>query len=79
MADQDKGEVDSDGEVGPILYAIADEREFDNDRDNHVSMEGKGYNEVKYQSGRFVKLSNRDIDATKKYKFYSDRLQRGGG
>ena len=78
MADQDKWEVDSNGEVGPILDAISDEREYDEDRDNPVSTEGKGYNEVKYQSGRFVKLSNRDIDATKKYKFYSDRLQRGG-
>ena len=78
VADQDKGEVDYDGEVGPILDAISYEMEFDNDRDNPVSMEGKGYNEVKDQSGRFVKLSNRDIDATKKYKFYADRLQRGG-
>ena len=78
MADQDKGEVDSDGEVGPILDAIADEREFDDDRDNTVSMEGKGYNEVKDQSGKFVKISNRDIDAMKKYQLYADRLQRGG-
>ena len=47
MADQDNGEVDSDGEVGPILDAIADEREFDDSRGNPVSMEGKGYNVVK--------------------------------
>ena len=78
MADQDKGEVDSDGEVGPILDAIADKREFNDDRDNPVSMEGKGYNEVKDQSGKFVKISNRDIDAMKKYQLYADRLQRGG-
>ena len=43
-----------------------------------MSMEGKGYNEVKDQSGKFVKISNRDIDAMKKYQLYADRLQRGG-
>ena len=65
MADQDKWEVDPDGEVGPILDAISDEREYDDDIYNPVFMEGKGYNEVKYQSGKFVKLSNCDVDATK--------------
>ena len=67
MADQNKWEVDSDGEVGSILDAISDEREYDDDRDNPVSTEGKVYNEVKYQSGKFVKLSNHDVGATKKY------------
>ena len=41
-------------------------------------MGGEVHGEVKDQAGKFFPLSNRDIDATKKYKFYSDRLQRGG-
>ena len=40
MADQDKWEADDDGEVFPLLNNIAEEKEFDNERDNNVSMGG---------------------------------------
>ena len=40
VADQDKWEADDDGEVFPLLNNIAEEKEFDNERDNNVSMGG---------------------------------------
>ena len=46
VEDQDKWEVDSDGEVGPFFDAIAYEKYFDHDRENPVSMRGEGATEV---------------------------------
>ena len=45
-ADQDKWEVDSDGEVGPFFNTIADEKGFDNVRENTVSKGGEVHVEV---------------------------------
>ena len=77
VADQDKWEVDSDGEVGPFFGAIADEKEFDDDRENPVSKGGEGATEVKYQARKLITLSNDKIDAMKKDQLYADILQRG--
>ena len=46
--DGDKCEVDSDGDVGTFFDSIEDEKEFDYNRENPVSMEGEGHVEVKY-------------------------------
>ena len=45
--DKDKRKVDSDGHAGPFFDAIADEKEFDDDRENPVSMGGEAHAEVK--------------------------------
>ena len=55
-ADEEKWEVYSDGGVGPFLNVIADDKEFDDDRDNPVSMGGKGQVEVEYQDWNFFPL-----------------------
>ena len=54
--DKYKWEVDSDAEVGPFLDAIAYEKEFDDNRENTVSMGGKGHVEVEYKAGKLVPL-----------------------
>ena len=77
MADQDKWEVDYDGEVGTFFDAISDEKESKNDRKNPVSMRGGGTNEVEYQSGKFVPISNGKINTTKKGQLYADIFHRG--
>ena len=77
VADEDKWEVDSDGEVGPFFDAIADEKEFDDGRESPVSMGGEGATEVKDQAGKFVPLSNNNINAMKKDQLYTEILQRG--
>ena len=69
--------VDYDGDVGPFFDAIADEKEFGDDRDNTVSMGGEGHVGVEDQDGKFVLLSIDKIDATKKDGFYAGILQRG--
>ena len=61
----------------PFFYAIAGEKDFGCDRENHVSMGGQGRAKVKYQAGKFFPLSNRDIDAMNKAQLYSEILQRG--
>ena len=63
--------------VVPFFDAIADEKEFNDDRENLVSTGGEGHVEVKNQAGKFVPLSNDKIDATKKANFYAALLQRG--
>ena len=40
-------------------------------------MGGEGHGEVKDQSGKFVTLSNCEIDATKEYQLYAELLQIG--
>ena len=54
--------------------AIADENDFDNDRDDTVSMGEEGHVEVKDQGGEIVILSNDKIDATKEDSFYAEIL-----
>ena len=46
VADQDKWQVDSDGETSPFFDFITDLKEFDDYRDKPVSMGGLGANEV---------------------------------
>ena len=46
MADQDKWEVDSDGEAGSFFDSNAYEKEFDDKRENPVSMGGEVHAEV---------------------------------
>ena len=75
-ADKYKWEVDYDGEVSPFFDAIADEKEFNDVRENPVSMGGKGDLEAEDQAGKFVPLSNDKIDEMKKDDFYADILQR---
>ena len=70
MADEDKWGVDSDGGVGPFFDAIAYEKEFDDNRENPMSMGGEGHAEVEYQAGKLIELSNSDIHAMKKEIFY---------
>ena len=67
-------EVYSNGEVGPFLYAISDEKNFDNDRYNPVSIGGEVYVEVEDQDRKFVTLSNENIDTMKEDDFYSELL-----
>ena len=38
-------------------------------------MGGEGHGEIKDQAGKFVPLSNCDIDATKEDQFYAELLQ----
>ena len=40
-------------------------------------MGGEGHGEVKYQAGKFVPLSNCEIDATKEDQLYAELLQIG--
>ena len=54
--------------------AISDENDFDNDRDDTVSMGEEGHVEVKDQGGEIVILSNDKIDATKEDSFYAEIL-----
>ena len=75
VSDQDKWEVDSGGGVGKILGVIADEKEFDNDRDNTVSMVEEVHAEVEDQDGRFVLVSNNKIDTMKKDQLCADILK----
>ena len=74
--DKDKWEFDSDGESGPLFDTIADDKEFDNYRENTVSMGGEINVEVEYQSRKFVILSNDKIDEIKKDGFYDEVLHR---
>ena len=69
VADKYRWGVDSNGLVGPFLYAIEDEKEFDDGRDNTVSMVGEGHFEVKDQSGKFVPILDENIDAMEKDNF----------
>ena len=41
------------GELVPFFYAIADEKEFDNYRENPVSVGGEVHVEVEYQTEVF--------------------------
>ena len=75
--DQDKWEVDYDGEVGTFFNAIVDEKYFDDERGNPVYLQGEKAIEVEDQSGNFVPLLNYNIDAMKKDQFYADSLKRG--
>ena len=54
--------------------AIADKNDFDDDRDDTVSMGEEGHVEVKDQGGEIVILSNDKIDATKEDSFYAEIL-----
>ena len=76
MADQDKWEVDSYGEVGPFFDSIVDEKYVEDNRENTVSMGGEINVEVEYQSRKFVILSNDKIDEIKKDGFYDEVLHR---
>ena len=64
--DQDKWEVEYDGEVGTFYDAIADKKEFDGDRENIASMVGEGHDEVEDKYNRFVPVLNDNINAMKK-------------
>ena len=44
------------------FFAIADEKEFEDVRDNPVSVGGEVHVEKEYQSGKFVTISNDKID-----------------
>ena len=63
--------------MGTFFGAIADKKEFDYDRENHVSMGGEGHVEVEDQAGDFVLLSNDKIDAMKKDYIYADFFREG--
>ena len=54
--DKFKWEVDYDGDVGTFFDAIAYEKEFDEDRENPVSMGGDGHVGVQDQAGKFIIL-----------------------
>ena len=75
--DKYKREVDCDVEVAPFLDAIANEKDFDDNRENPVYMVGEGNVEVEDQSGKFVPISNYKIDATEKDNFYDEIFQKG--
>ena len=74
---KEKWEIDCDGDVSPFFGAIAYEKKFDDDRDNHVSLGGKGHVGVKDQDRKSVLLSNYNIDAMKKDNFYAEILKIG--
>ena len=57
------------------MGAIADEKEFDDSRENHMYMGGEGHAEVEYQSGKLIKLLNSDIYAMKEDDLYYEILQ----
>ena len=48
------------------------EKQFDNDRDNQISMGGQATTEAVDKGGVFVPLSNKNIDAMKNIQFYSE-------
>ena len=75
-ADGDKWEVHYNREVGPFFGSIADDKEFDGDRENHVYMVGEENVKVKYQDGKFITLSSYKINAMKKNYLYGDIFQR---
>ena len=75
-ADKEMWDVDSGGEVGNFFISIADEKEFDNNRENHVYMGWEGHTKVEYQAGKLVPLSNNNIYATKKDDFYAEIFHR---
>ena len=77
MADQDKWEVDSYGEIGPLFDSIVDEKYVEDNRENTVSTGGEGHADVEDQAWKSVPLSNNNIDETKKYQLYADILQIG--
>ena len=64
--------VDYDGDVGPFFKTIAYQRQFDDDRENPLSMRGKGHIGVQDQAGGFVITSNDNIDAMKKDGLYAE-------
>ena len=51
--DQEKWEVDYDGEVGPFFDAITEGKDFDNKKENPLSTGGEGHAEIKDQDGIF--------------------------
>ena len=77
MADKEKWEVNSDGQIGTFLGEISDDKDFEYDRDNHVTMIWEGTNEVEYQYVEFILLSNNKNCVMMKYQAYADILQRG--
>ena len=68
---------DYDGEVGPFFGAIADEKEFDDKKENPLSTGGEGHSEIKDQAGNFFPLSNPGFDAMNKDQLYNELLQIG--
>ena len=54
--DKEKWEVGYDGEVGPFFDAIVDEKDYENDGENPLSMLGEVHVGVEDKSGRFVPL-----------------------
>ena len=63
------------GKLVPFFYDVVDDKEFENYRGDIVYMGGEGHGEVKDQAGRFVPLSNCEIDATKEDQLYAELLQ----
>ena len=72
--DKDKWEVDYVGDVGLFFDTIVYEKEFDDDRENPMSMGGEVHVEVEDQYGKFILLSNDNIDAMKKDDLYAGFL-----
>ena len=58
-----------------FFYYVVDDKEFENYRGNLVYMGEEGNGEVKDQAGKFVPLSNCEIDATKEDQLYAEILQ----
>ena len=74
---KDKWEVDNDGDVGPFFYIISDEKDFEYDRYNPVSMGGEVNVEVEYQDGKCILLYYENIYAMNKDYMYAEIFQRG--
>ena len=68
-ADKEKCKVDYGGYFGSFFGAIADKKDFEDNRENPVSMRGEGHVEVEDQSDKLVLLSNANIYAMKKDNF----------
>ena len=65
------------GELARFFDAIADKKGCDYEIDNPVFMGGQEHVEVKYQAGKFVPLSNGDIDEINKDQLFADIFQKG--
>ena len=57
------------------MGAIADEKEFDDSRENHMYMGGEGHAEVEHQAGKLIEISNSEIYAMKEEDLYHEILQ----
>ena len=58
-----------------LMGGIADEKEFEDVRQNPMYMGGEGHAEVEHQAGKLIEISNSEIYAMKEEDLYHEILQ----